>query len=59
MSRSGPTVGWDGCRGGSVALTVNGTPTVAWNDCPFPTGALGLQAEFAVYEVRAFRFRPD
>ena len=47
------------CRGRTIALSVNGKPTVAWNDCPLRTGAVGLQAEFAVYEVRAFRFRPD
>jgi len=47
------------CRGRTIAVAVNGRPTVTWNDCPLPSGAVGLQAEFAVYEVRAFRFRPD
>jgi hypothetical protein len=44
-------------RGKAIELVVNGKPTVTWNDCPLPRGHVGLQAEGAVVEVRAFRFR--
>jgi len=44
-------------RGKSIELVVNGKPTVTWNDCPMSRGHVGLQAEGAAVEVRAFRFR--
>jgi hypothetical protein len=44
-------------RGKVIELVVNGKPTVTWNDCPMPRGHVGLQAEGAVVEVRALRFR--
>jgi hypothetical protein len=44
-------------RGKSLELVVNGKPTVTWNDYPMPRGHVGLQAEGAVVEVRAFRYR--
>jgi hypothetical protein len=46
------------CRGKSIELSVNGKATVAWDDCPLPRGLVGMQAEFAFIEVRAFRFKP-
>ncbi|HEX6766051.1 MAG TPA: DUF1080 domain-containing protein [Polyangiaceae bacterium] len=44
-------------RGKTIELVVNGKPSVTWNDCPMPRGRIGLQAEGAVVEVRAFRYR--
>ena len=44
-------------QGKRIELVVNGKPTVTWNDCPMPRGRVGLQAEGAVVEVRAFRYR--
>jgi hypothetical protein len=46
------------CRGGTISLTVNGVKTATWEDCPLLRGHVGIQAEFAVVEVRAFRFKP-
>jgi len=45
-------------RDKTIELVVNGKPTVTWTDCPMPRGHVGLQAEGAVVEVRALRFRP-
>lgn len=44
-------------HGKSIELVVNGKPTVSWKDCPMPRGHVGLQAEGAVVEVRALRYR--
>ncbi len=44
-------------RGKAIELVVNGKPTVTYHDCPMPRGRVGLQAEGAVVEVRAFRYR--
>jgi hypothetical protein len=46
------------CLGKSVALDVNGKPAARWEECPFPDGSIGLQAERAFYEVRCLKFRP-
>jgi 3-keto-disaccharide hydrolase len=46
------------CKGKSVSLWVNGAVTAALDDCPLPKGRVGLQAEFALYEVRSLRFKP-
>ena len=43
-------------RGKTIELTVNGQSTVTWNDCPMPSGHVGLQAEGAVIEVRKLEF---
>jgi hypothetical protein len=45
-------------RGSTIALTVNGQPTVVWSECPLASGHVGLQAEGAPIEVRALRFQP-
>ena len=44
-------------RGKVIDLVVNGKPTVTWNDCPMARGHVGLQAEGAVVEVRALKYR--
>jgi len=44
-------------KGKSVSLWVNGGVTASIDDCPLPKGRVGLQAEFALYEVRALKFR--
>lgn len=44
--------------GPRIELGVNGHTTVIWRECPVATGHLGLQAEGAPFEVRAFRFQP-
>ncbi len=46
-------------KGSSIQLTVNGQRTIEWKDCPFSSGHVGLQAEGARIEVRAFEFRPS
>jgi hypothetical protein len=45
-------------RGATIALSVNGQPTVVWPECPLAVGHVGLQAEGAPIEVRALRFQP-
>jgi 3-keto-disaccharide hydrolase len=45
-------------RGPAIELSVNGKPAAAWSACPMLTGHVGLQAEGAPIEVRAFRYRP-
>lgn len=45
-------------QGPRVELAVNGRPTVVWEDCPWASGHLGLQAEGAVIEVRRLEFAP-
>jgi hypothetical protein len=47
------------CKGRRVTLSVNGKVTAEWTDCPFPSGRLGLQAEFGVWEVRSMKFRAE
>lgn len=47
------------CKGSTISLSVNGTPTATWENCPLLKGRVGIQAEFAVIEVRAIRFKPD
>jgi hypothetical protein len=44
-------------RGKVIELVVNGKSTVTWNDCPMARGHVGLQAEGAVVEVRALKYR--
>ena len=46
------------CKGKSVSLWVNGGVTASIDDCPLATGRVGLQAEFALYEVRAIKYKP-
>lgn len=46
------------CAGPRISLSVNGTPTAVWENCPLLKGRVGIQAEFAVIEVRAIRFTP-
>jgi len=46
------------CKGKSVSLWVNGAVTASIDDCPLPRGRVGLQAEFALYEVRALKYKP-
>ncbi len=45
-------------RGRNIGVTVNGTPTVTWTDCPMLSGHVGIQAEGAFVEVRALSYRP-
>jgi hypothetical protein len=45
-------------KGPRIELSVNGKPAAVWTACPLPTGHVGLQAEGAPIEVRAFRYRP-
>jgi hypothetical protein len=47
------------CKGPTISLSVNGKPTAVWENCPLLKGRVGIQAEFAVIEVRAVRFKPD
>ena len=46
------------CKGDRIDLSVNGKATATWEKCPLLKGRVGLQAEFAVIEVRAIRFKP-
>jgi sugar lactone lactonase YvrE len=45
------------CRGKSVTLWVNGAVTARWDDCPWPRGHLGLQAEFYDLEFRNLKVK--
>jgi hypothetical protein len=47
------------CKGGRISLSVNGVPTAVWEGCPLLRGHVGIQAEFAVLEVRRISWRPD
>ncbi len=46
------------CKGDRIELAVNGKATAVWEKCPLLKGHVGIQAEFAVIEVRAIRFKP-
>jgi hypothetical protein len=46
------------CRGKKISLAVNGGETLSWDDFPILRGHLGIQAEFANYEIRALRWKP-
>jgi hypothetical protein len=45
-------------KGPKIDLRVNGKAAVTWSSCPIPSGHIGLQAEGAPIEVRAFRYKP-
>jgi hypothetical protein len=47
------------CKGPAISLAVNGKTTAVWENCPLLKGRVGIQAEFAVIEVRAVRFKPE
>lgn len=61
-SREAPLGEWNSyyitCKGSTITLTVNGEVTSVWENCPFPRGRVGLQAEFASYEFRSIKFKP-
>ena len=46
------------CKGKAVSLAVNGHTTLTWEDFPILRGHLGIQAEFANYEIRALKWKP-
>jgi hypothetical protein len=46
------------CRGKKISLSVNGAETLVWEDFPILRGHLGVQAEFAAYEIRSLRWKP-
>jgi hypothetical protein len=46
------------CRGKKISLSVNGAETLIWEDFPILRGHLGVQAEFAAYEIRSLRWKP-
>lgn len=61
-SREAPVGDWNTyevtCKGKSVSVWVNGGVTASIDDCPLATGRVGLQAEFALYEVRTVKYKP-
>jgi len=61
-SREAPVGEWNTyditCKGKRISLSVNGTETVVWEDFPILRGHLGVQAEFANYEIRALKWKP-
>lgn len=61
-SREAPLGEWNTyeitCKGSTITLSVNGGVTATWENCPFPRGRVGLQAEFAGYEFRSIKFKP-
>lgn len=61
-SREAPVGDWNTyditCRGKRIALSVNGTETVVWEDFPILRGHLGIQAEFGNYEIRSLKWKP-
>jgi hypothetical protein len=61
-SREAPVGGWNtyeiACKGKSISVWVNGGVTASIDDCPLGSGRVGLQAEFALYEVRVVKFKP-
>ncbi|MBI3855242.1 MAG: DUF1080 domain-containing protein [Planctomycetes bacterium] len=62
-SREAPLGDWNtydiSCKGKTITLLVNGGVTAVWENCPFPKGRLGLQAEFASYEFRSVKWKPE
>jgi hypothetical protein len=60
-SREAPVGEWNTyevtCRGKSVSVWVNGGITASIDDCPLPKGRVGLQSEFALYEIRALKYK--
>jgi len=61
-SREAPLGDWNTyditCRGKKITLAVNGGETLTWDDFPILRGHLGIQAEFANYQIRALRWKP-
>lgn len=61
-SREAPVGDWNSyditCKGARISLSVNGTETVVWENFPILKGHLGIQAEFAHYEIRALKWKP-
>jgi hypothetical protein len=46
------------CVGSRLALQCNGVPTTTWNDCPIPSGFLGIESDGTPLELRAVKFKP-
>lgn len=44
-------------KGKTVSVWINGATTLTWNDCPFPRGHVGMQAEFFFIEFRNIKFK--
>jgi len=61
-SREAPVGDWNTyeitCKGSRISLSVNGGETLVWEDFPILKGRLGIQAEFANYEIRALKWKP-
>jgi hypothetical protein len=45
------------CKGKTITVWVNGAATTTWNDCQFPTGHVGLQAEHYVIAFKRLKFK--
>ncbi|HZE97529.1 MAG TPA: DUF1080 domain-containing protein [Planctomycetota bacterium] len=60
-SREAPVGDWNTteitCKGSRISLSVNGGETLVWEDFPIARGHLGIQAEFANYEIRALKWK--
>jgi len=46
------------CKGRDVTVWANGTITNTWNDCPVPSGFLGVEAEGYRIEFRTLKIKP-
>lgn len=61
-SREAPVGEWNTyditCRGSRISLSVNGGETLVWENFPILRGHLGIQAEFANYEIRSLKWKP-
>jgi hypothetical protein len=45
-------------KGPQLSLWINGAVTAEWNDCPVPSGHVGLEAEGYWIEFKNVKFRP-
>jgi hypothetical protein len=61
-TRSKPPGEWNTyeivAKGKDLSLWVNGAVTSRYAGCTLPRGHLGIQAEFAAYEIRSFKYKP-
>lgn len=44
-------------KGKTITVWINGAVATTWNDCPFPSGHVGLQAEYFVIEFKNLKFK--
>ncbi len=46
------------CKGKTISVKLNGKQVTKFDDCPFPVGFVGVQAELYVIEFKNIKFKP-